>query len=293
MHHTDNIRRTAKLPLPRRRRRRRSLWLATRCGCRAGEAPLRRRTVTSNSQLSLRRPPTELLRNGSLFLDFDGTIVEIVDRPDGVQVSAKLRSLLERLRERLDGRLVIVTGRVTAEIEGMLHPLVLAVRGSHGLEAAGDFASGAPARKEGLDDLVEELRKLANEFPGIIVEDKPLGVALHYRQAPQAEEVCRAAIEKAADRLGLEIQLGKMVFELKPSGNKGDALRQMMQQQPFAATTPVFLGDDLTDEPAFVAAQDLGGGGILVGDKLPTAARYQLQSVSDAVEWLESACAAA
>jgi trehalose 6-phosphate phosphatase len=235
-------------------------------------------------------PPVALLSGASLFLDFDGTLVDIAPTPDSVRVSIELRRLLERLGERLGGRLAILTGRPSAEVGRLLDPVSLAIGGHHGLEVG----HAAVERPAGLDTLVEELRRLEREHPGVLVEDKPLGVALHYRGAPDAEEACREAIERAAERSGLEVQPGKMVLELKPrGGNKGDALRRLMSEPPFAGTVPVFLGDDLTDEPAFDAAQQLGGAGILIGDRSETAANYRLESVADAVEWLERACEAA
>ena len=136
-----------------------------------------------------------------------------------------------------------------------------------------------------------ELRRLERLYPGVLVEDKPLGVALHYRQAPSAEEACRTAVLKAAERSGLEMQPGKMVFELKPRGaNKGGALRALMAEPPFAGTRPVFLGDDLTDEPAFAAAQDMGGAGVVIGDRAPTAATFRIASVDETLDWLSQAC---
>ena len=238
------------------------------------------------------RPPTELLRDASLFLDFDGTLVDIAPRPDAVHVSADLADLLSRLQARLDGRMAILTGRAIADVEQLLGPVGIAVGGHHGLETRG---GGRPSeemqRPAVLDSVVSDLRQLEDDFPGVLVEDKPLGVALHYRQAPHAENACRSAVEAAARRSGLEIQPGKMVFELKPRGaNKGDALKAMMAERPFAGTRPIFVGDDLTDEPAFAAAQDMGGSGIIVGDRAPTCAEFRVATVDEALAWLRQAC---
>ncbi len=241
------------------------------------------------------RPPIDLLRGASLFLDFDGTLVDIAPRPDAVRVSAELRDLLTRLGELLGGRVAILTGRPSGEIARLIEPIELAIGGHHGLETRNVGAAEASVtRPDMLDELVEELRRLERDHPGVLLEEKPLGVALHYREAPQAEEACRAAMERAAARSGLEIQPGKMVLELKPKGaNKGDALRSMMNEAPFAGSVPIFAGDDLTDEPAFIAAQEIGGAGILIGDRSPTAAHYALRSVEDALTWLHEASEAA
>ena len=234
-------------------------------------------------------PPIELLREASLFLDFDGTLVDIAPRPDAVRVSAELADLLSRLQQCLGGRVAILTGRAVADVDQLLGDATMTVGGHHGLETRDGGARGR--RPAMLDSVVSELRRLEGDFPGVLVEDKPLGVALHYRQAPEAEQACRLAAEAAARRSGLEIQPGKMVFELKPPGaNKGDALRAMMADAPFDGTRPIFLGDDLTDEPAFQAAQDMGGAGVIVGNRAPTAARFRIASVAEALQWLNQAC---
>ena len=240
------------------------------------------------------RPPVELLRGASLFLDFDGTLVDIAPRPDAVSVSTELRDLLAKLHERLEGRVAILTGRSADNVETLLDPLRLAIGGHHGLETRNGGSTTSIERPAVLDRALEELRQVERAWPGVIIEDKPLGIAVHYRNAPEAEDACRTAVERLAEGSDLEVQPGKMVFELKPrGGNKGEALRQLMQAHPFAGSVPVFLGDDLTDEPAFVAAQDLQGAGIIIGDRAQTDARYRLDSVEEVMEWLQQAWEAA
>ena len=235
------------------------------------------------------RPPIELMRGASLFLDFDGTLVELTDSPDAVVVSSDLRDLLERLNCALEGRLAILTGRAAAEVTALIKSPDVLVGGSHGLEiVAPDLIGGDRAAL--LAEVADEFRRLERIFPGVFVEQKPLGVALHFRQAPDAEDACRTAAESAAESRGLELQPGKMVFELKlAGGNKGDALRALMAEAPFAGTWPLFIGDDLTDEAGFAAARELGGCGILVGEMRETAAEYRFDDVADAVDWLTSA----
>lgn len=236
------------------------------------------------------RPPVDLLHGASLFLDFDGTLVDIAPTPDAVEVSHDLRSLLGRLRALLGDRLVILTGRSSAQVQRFLDPLTLAIGGHHGLEMPSVMETELPERPAALDALVAEFRRLETRFPGVLVEDKPLGIALHYRGAPEAEDECRDAASRAAAAHGLHVQPGKMVFELKlRPADKGQALLRIMERVEFAGTRPVFLGDDLTDEPGFVAAQQLGGAGILIGERAGSAARYRLDRVQDAVGWLAQA----
>ena len=249
--------------------------------------------MISSSDRSRGTPPTELLRGASLFLDFDGTLVDIAPTPDAVLVSQELTELLGWLRQSLDCRVAILTGRSAAEIDQLLGLVALAVGGHHGLETrTGGQTYTTMKRPDVLDSVVSELRRLERDHPGVLVEDKPLGVALHYRQTPDAQDVCSKAVQDIARRTGLEVQPGKMVFELKPQGaNKGDALRAMMAEPPFAGTLPIVLGDDLTDEPAFAAAQDMGGAGIIVGDRTPTRAQFRIATVDEALAWLKQSCA--
>jgi trehalose 6-phosphate phosphatase len=249
----------------------------------------------SPDRLQLAPPPVTLLRGASLFLDFDGTLVEIAAEPDAVQVTSQLRQLLTLLQERLDGRVAILTGRAVDDVEARLQPVRMVLGGSHGLETRINGASAASVERPlGLDQVVAELRALQQRYPGVIVEEKPFGVALHYRQAPEAEDACHAAVAEVARRCGLELQPGKMVFELKPpGGNKGAALLSIMEEPAFAGTRPVFLGDDLTDEPGFAAALQLGGAGVLIGEQRETEATYRLASVRDALAWLGQAAAEA
>jgi len=250
--------------------------------------------MSSSERAERPRPPLDLLQGASLFLDFDGTLVDIAPTPDAVEVSAELRDLLTLLHERLGGRVAILTGRASCEVARMIDPISLAIGGHHGLETRLPGQPSDLERPAVLDDLLAELRRFEHDHPGVLVEEKPLGIALHFRGAPDAEVLCRAAVEQAAQRSGLEVQARKMLFELKPRGpNKGEALRRLMDEPPFAGSVPVFLGDDLTDEPAFAAAQDLGGAGVLIGDRTPTAANYGLPSVQDALQWLEQAHRAA
>jgi len=239
-------------------------------------------------------PPVDLLRGSSLFLDFDGTLVEIVERPDAVAVDAALTILMEKLAVGLQGRLAIVSGRPRAEIDALFRARELAVSGSHGLELRWpDGRVAAPAAPSGLGQVIAEMRALAAAHPGTLVEEKPFGAALHYRGAPGAEADCRVLAERLATSSGFALQRGKMVFELRvPGADKGVALERFMREPPMRGTRPVFIGDDLTDEHAFAAAAAFGGDGILVGPARGTAAHYRLTDVQETRAWLTAAAEA-
>ena len=235
--------------------------------------------------------PDLIAADVSLFLDFDGTLVDLAERPDAVVVEPSLGRLVAALAERLDGRVAVVSGRNAGAILsylGIEDPTPFAIAGSHGLELR--WANGraeAPVRPEALDEALAAFEALADAHPGVMVEEKPFGAALHYRQAPDAGPACDALAEEVAKRTGFAIQHGKMVVELRAQGaDKGDAVRRFMAGPPMAGTRPVFVGDDLTDEAGFRAAEELSGWGILVGGPRATAARYRLAGVDAVHEWL-------
>jgi trehalose 6-phosphate phosphatase len=237
-------------------------------------------------------PPPELLDGAALFLDFDGTLIELADAPDAIRVPPRLGPLLGRLRDRLGGRLAIVSGRAIADLERYLPVPGIPVSGSHGLELRLSDGSHVPLHApRGLAGVRERVRGFAGERHGLLVEDKPAGVALHYRQAPGEARPVTDFMEGLARQEQLVVQRGNMVVELRPPGaDKGDAVRAFMREPDFAGARPVFLGDDLTDEHAFEAVAAMDGAGVLVGPQRDTQARYRLASVAAVGEWLE-ACA--
>jgi trehalose 6-phosphate phosphatase len=236
-------------------------------------------------------PPLSILEGAALFLDFDGTLVELADTPDGISVPASVAPLLARLDEKLGGRLALVTGRSIAGLERHLECKGLAVSGSHGLELRLRDGSRIPlAARHDLTEARERLTRFAGETPGLLLEDKPFGLALHYRQAPREQERVEQVMTQLARSTGLMLQKGKMVVELRPAGaDKGDAVRAFMAEPEFAGARPLFVGDDLTDEHAFEAAAAMGGAGILVGPPRTTAAQWRLPDAGAVIAWLNEA----
>lgn len=225
----------------------------------------------------------------SLFLDFDGTLVDLASRPDGVVVPPSLPPLLIRLSHRLNGRLALISGRGADDVINHLGPVPIAVAGSHGAEIR--FADGrvlSPPRPDALATVLDAFERTARATAGLVVEDKPHGAALHYRTAPDEATRCNALAADLANRFGLKLQTGKMMVEVRsPGADKGGALARLMAEPVFSGGTPVFIGDDDTDEPAFVAADRLGGAGVLVGAMRESAARFVLPGVGAVHEWLE------
>jgi trehalose 6-phosphate phosphatase len=239
----------------------------------------------------LSMPPRHLLKNAALFLDFDGTIIALAARPDAIQVDQLLRRLVDRLLVTLQGRVAVISGRPVSEIQYYLDNPDLIVAGSHGLEIHWpDGRSWTLQKPTSIEFLRDELRDLPLLHPGVLIEEKPFGVAIHYRQRPQAQEECRRRAIDLSQRTNLRLQPGKMVFELKaPGADKGSAIDMLMKTPPMLGYIPLFLGDDDTDEAGFVAAANGGGAGILVGAPRRTAALYGLPAVQDAIDWLDTA----
>lgn len=235
-------------------------------------------------------PPPALATDAALFLDFDGTLVDLAPTPDAVVVAADLPERLSRLSDRLTGRIAIVSGRGAREVAALLGDPPLVVAGSHGLETrAPDGRIDAPAAPA-TDDLVAAMEAFAAERPGLLVERKPFGAALHWRRAPAHERDAQALAADLAERHGLKLQPGKMVAELRPAGtDKGGAIAALMARPDWRSATPVFLGDDVTDEAGFRAVVALGGWGVLVGTHRTTAATYRLADVAAVHAWLAAA----
>ena len=240
-----------------------------------------------------RAPPLSLLDGAALFLDFDGTLVELAETPDSIRVPGALRALLDRLSRKLEGRLAIVSGRAIADLDLYVGTAGISVAGSHGLELrAPDGRVSRPPPVAALEDARIEVASFAVGREGLLVEEKPASVALHYRRAPALEGEVAAFMAGLAERTGLAVQAGKMVAELRPPGpTKGDAVVALMAEPAFDGARPVVVGDDITDEDAFEAAVRLGGDGVLVGPPRATAARWRLDDVEAVSRWLRQAAA--
>lgn len=236
-------------------------------------------------------PPSfgALCREGpvGIFLDFDGTLVELAATPDGIAVPGHLNRSLFELSGRLDGRLALVSGRAITDLERHLGPIEVAKAGSHGADRLRADGQQLDIRPESLpESLMLELRAVAERL-GLHFEHKPHGAALHYRSRPEMEKEGLEASQALAQRHELVVKRGKYVIELvRPGADKGGAVRAFMEYAPFAGSRPIFVGDDVTDEDGFAAVADLGGIGILVGDREPSAAEYRLSGPEQVHEWL-------
>lgn len=228
----------------------------------------------------------------ALFLDVDGTLIEIAHRPEAVRVDPALPLILASVQQAVAGAVALVSGRPLTELDRLFRPLKLPAAGQHGLEhrAATGQVGRATADISLFGGFEDSLRTFVAEHPGTMLEHKGMTLALHYRNAPEVRGVARAVvgalIADHADRF--QAYDGKMVLEIKPVGiDKGTAVTRFMEDEPaFRSRVPLFIGDDTTDEFGFAAVQARGGLGLQVGDREPTVADYRIADVPACHRWL-------
>jgi trehalose 6-phosphate phosphatase len=239
--------------------------------------------------LERRDEPPPLGRGQALFLDFDGTLVEIAPTPDLIQVPAELPHLLAQLTKRLGGAVAVVSGRPLNQLANMLAPFTGGIAGDHGLERrCSDGNVTRCLEHPELRHLRPLIAAFATRHEGVLLEDKGCSVALHYRRAPALGAVCHALVRQAVDESNgaLVTVAGKMVIELMPrSAGKGRAISGFLADVPFHGRSPVFVGDDTTDEDGFAVVNRLGGVSVHIGGGT-TIAHYGLATVGDVWTWL-------
>lgn len=219
-------------------------------------------------------PPASVAAQGALLLDFDGTLVPIAGRPDAVEVPGETIALLRQLHRRLGGALAIVTGRDLATLDRLLAPLVLPAAGEHGLALRRRVGGGVELAAPHVlpEVLCAAGQAIATAHPGTVLELKHAGIALHYRAVPGAAVSLLAAMcALVAGHPGHELLPGHMLLEIRPRGiDKGGAVRALMGAAPFAGRTPIFIGDDITDEDGIAASRALGGFGLRMAETFRT-----------------------
>lgn len=227
--------------------------------------------------------------NLAFFFDLDGTLAEIKPHPDQVYIPAAVRTLLQKMSVMSDGALALISGRSMAELDKLATPFHFPLAGVHGAERRdiNDKTHVVTLPAPLVKTLQTELSATLAQLPGTELESKGMAFALHYRQAPEAEEaIFMLAKTMTARYPELALQPGKCVVELKPLGiNKGAAIRAFMQESPFKGRTPVFIGDDLTDEAGFKQVNAMGGLTIKVGVG-DTVAQHRLANVRMVYHWL-------
>jgi trehalose 6-phosphate phosphatase len=237
----------------------------------------------------MRKAPPPPALDCCLFLDVDGTLIELTDTPSQSLADPQIKSLLQEVAERLGGAVALVSGRKIETLDQLFAPLKLPAAGLHGVERrkAGGAVQGASFVDSQLDRARCAIKALVEAHPGTLFEDKDRTLAVHFRMAPQFEEIVRQSMLDIAKPLGTNyhIQSGKMLFEIKPRGfSKATAIKAFMRESPFNGRRPVFAGDDLTDQDGFAIVEAHGGISIGVGDRVQ--GQFYLENVAAVRGWL-------
>ncbi len=239
-----------------------------------------------------RRTPPPLPGGGyAVFLDIDGTLLDLAPTPDAVRVDPALASLLPRVRRALGSALALITGRSITDVDRLFPGLRMAVAGQHGCERRDAYGT-LHLHARGSATL-QTLRSLFTEFArthdGLLLEDKGATLALHYRKAPQLAAHVHKTLRETVEASGTktyQLQPGKRILELRPGNrDKGTAIRDFMAERPFKGRCPVFIGDDRADEHGFALINAIGGWSVKVGPG-GTCARYRLPDVIAVRAWL-------
>lgn len=231
------------------------------------------------------------VETAALLLDVDGTLLDIAPTPDAVFAASGLRESLAFLLHRMDGALALVSGRPICDLDSIFTPLRLAAVGVHGAEIRRSPADKVRVdRNNELDrTLRASLIALAQRFAGVGIEDKGPSVALHFRAVPDYAESLIAEVNRTCAQFPpgtCNVLHGKAVVEIKSPGfDKGTGIRELMRHPPFAGRTPIFIGDDTTDEAGFAVMPEFGGLSVAVGDKI-SGADAAFDTPSDVRAWL-------
>lgn len=237
-----------------------------------------------------RRPPPPAQSDWAYFLDFDGTLLELAVTPDAIQVDPALPQLLAGLHRATSGAVALISGRALSDLDRRLDLPDLPKAGQHGMErrdAVGRLWLHAvpPQAKQAIQ---VALLPILDAHPELLLEDKGLTLALHYRQAPQLadwlEQLLRRLVQEIGE--GLFVQSGKFIVEVRPAGvDKGGAVTEYLTEPPFLGRRPVFIGDDRSDEHGYAAVRECDGISIAVGPG-SFGAQYRLDNVAAVRAWL-------
>lgn len=233
-------------------------------------------------------PPIDPARH-ALFIDFDGTLVDLVDDPTRVAISPEAAQRLGELQSECAGAFAVVSGRRIADLDHFLRPLRFAAAGVHGLERRD--RPGEPvvplAGPEGLEPIRLALSAGVVDEPRLRLEDKGTALVVHYRGFPELQEAAVRLVSAAVnEQPGFAVMQGDHIVEVHLAGmDKGKAIEALMTHAPFQGRVPIYLGDDTTDEFGFYAVRKLGGVSIKVGEG-PTEAEFRLASVDSVHRWL-------
>jgi trehalose 6-phosphate phosphatase len=227
----------------------------------------------------------------ALFLDIDGTLIEHADHPEGVTIPKDLPDRLTAAQTALDGAVALISGRTIDWMDRKFAPARLAASGQHGAEVR--LAPDAPAvpipMPKWRAPLEAALKRDLDSWPGVFIEHKPLSLAVHFRAVPEFGDAVMERVMALGRGLDDRVQFlhGRYVIEVREAGHhKGTAVTTLMNTAVFTGRTPVFLGDDVTDEDGFAAVRDMGGIAIAVGPRATGQADFHMSGPTRVRAWL-------
>lgn len=234
-------------------------------------------------------PPPPVL-DWAWFFDIDGTLAQIEISPDAVRIDLVMQYLINELHDQSRCALALISGRALHDIDKLFPNFKIAAAGQHGAERrnADGVIVRQPLPTPSLLAMRDGLREIERRHHGLLLEDKGLSLALHYRQVPRLAFFVLREVRALFLQMGpgFHMQTGKCVVEIVPVGHtKGTVITEFMTEHPFRGRVPAFLGDDVTDENAFRVVNDLGGVSIKVGAG-PTKAQHRLIDVMAVRDWL-------
>lgn len=237
-------------------------------------------------------PPIPFARDYALFLDIDGTLADFQDDPAAVTLPATLLELLSQLQQQTHGALALISGRSVEDLQRLIRGHTLCCLGLHGLTQNACCPGGAirPLPAAEIATLREQSLTFCQRHPGVTIEDKSLGLALHYRRSPHwqsaVQQFAQGYMRQCRGQSEFVVLQGKMVVEFRPAGaDKGKAIARMLQHSPFRHRIPLFIGDDVTDEAGFAVVNRVGGVSIKCGAG-PSGAQFRLADVAAVSSWL-------
>lgn len=226
----------------------------------------------------------------ALFLDIDGTLVDIAPTPESVVILPTLPNILTSISQALNGALALISGRPMSDIDRMF-PVQLDAAGTHGAEwqCAGVTMREDSDRLDAIANIMPRIQERVYELPGLLLEKKRQAIALHYRQNPERKADAWALAEQVVTELGADFRLlaGNGVVEIVAANvDKGKAIERFMTVAPYIGRVPVFAGDDVTDESGFQVINRMNGISIKVGDTYSQSARFRIASTIELRSWL-------
>ncbi len=223
-------------------------------------------------------------RDIALFLDVDGTLLEFSEKFNEIKADKELVNNLNQIQFLIKGSIALISGRQIEDLDNIFFPLQLPAAGQHGLEIRKQKGIIEVLTRINLPEkILSSLKRLKDKNHGIVLEYKKNSIAIHFRAAPSLENKIKKYVSQLLEgEQNFDFIKGNKVIEIKPNFlNKGTAISNFMNEEPFLKKLPVFIGDDTTDEDGFKYVNSIQGISIKVGENKNSLAKYKLKSVSE------------